>query len=93
MRCNLSPLGCISNCNKLRRIYFRILTLRKEGSSVKHVPRYNVKPLNNLFYCWQMIECSSCGEWFHRMYERVKDDKYDESNTGDWLCSKCLPDL
>ena len=29
-----------------------------------------------------MIECSSCGEWFHRMCERVKDDNYDENNIG-----------
>ena len=40
-----------------------------------------------------MIECSACGEWFHRMCERVKDDNYDENNTEDWLYTKCLPDL
>ena len=57
------------------------------------MPRNNDKPLSNLFYCRQMIECSSCGEWFHRMCERVNDDNYDENNTDDWVCSKCLPDL
>ena len=40
-----------------------------------------------------MIECSACGEWFHRMCERLKDDNCDENNTEDWLYSKCLPDL
>ena len=31
-----------------------------------------------------------CGIFF--LCERVKDDKYDENNADDWLCSKYSPD-
>ena len=83
-----------TNGNKLYKFTFA-LTLCKEGSSVKHiyVPTCNGEPLTHLFYCRQVIEYSSSGEWFHRTCERVKDGNYNENNTDDWLCSKCLPDL
>ena len=41
-------------------------------------------------YNMQMVECSSCNEWFHRMCERISDDcflkKFKDSN---WFCYIC----
>ena len=44
------------------------------------------------FLCFlfrQMIECSMCKEWFHRMCERVNANQYEKDNMDDWYCSEC----
>ena len=37
------------------------------------------KAKNNI-YAKQMVECSKCGEWFHRMCERIPEDIFMKQN-------------
>ena len=38
----------------------------------------------------QMVECSDCSEWFHRMCERIPDAVFRKKNSKcDWLCYQC----
>ena len=42
------------------------------------------KAENNI-YAKQMFECSKCGEWFHRICERIPEDIF----MIEWLCRSC----
>ena len=47
------------------------------------------KAENNI-YAKQMVECSKCGEWFHRMRERIPEDIFKKQNSKiEWLCRSC----
>ena len=35
-----------------------------------------------------MVECSSCGEWFHTEYVNVPDDALDDTHIP-WFCCSC----
>ena len=47
------------------------------------------KAENNI-YAKQMVECSKCGEWFHRMCELIPEDIFKKQNSKiEWLCRSC----
>ena len=44
----------------------------------------------NNIYAKQMVECSKCGEWFHRMYERIPEDICMKQNSKiELVCRSC----
>ena len=48
------------------------------------------KKSENSVYERQMVECSDCSEWFHRMCDRIPHAVFRKKNSKcDWLCYQC----
>ena len=50
--------------------------------------RMSWRKAENNIYAKQMVECSKCGEWFHRMCEWIPEDIFKKQKI-EWLCRSC----